>query len=79
MLANSYRNIVYVLVLVFMSNENIFNLFYLFDLFPSRTVGQCSSVPISWTRRTFLASPTLSWSFTAATRTERECLGFNLA
>lgn len=39
-----------------------------------RTVPLCSSVPTSWTRRTSLASLTLSWSSTEAMRMERKCL-----
>ncbi|XP_065554272.1 copine-5-like isoform X5 [Lathamus discolor] len=35
------------------------------------TWPRCSSVPINWTRRISLANPTLSWCFTAATRTGR--------
>lgn len=44
------------------------------SIHPCRTAPLCSSVPTSWIRRTSLASRTLSWSSTEATRMERECL-----
>lgn len=42
-----------------------------FSLF-HRTVQQCSSVPISWIRKTSLAALTRSWCSTEVMRTERE-------
>lgn len=43
---------------------------------PLRTVQQCSSVPISWIRKTSLAALTRSWCSTEVMRTERELAVF---
>ncbi len=77
--ASDFTRLIYFL-LYFYHLPSIFpslcSLFFVSFSQPLRTVQQCSSVPISWIRKTSLAALTRSWCSTEVMRTERELAVF---